>query len=100
MRGALWLGAGALLAMVVASPALAGGKADSSWNEIWTSDSSYRDFAYALFEPTEEGGSLMLTGLAADRSEVLKLARHTTETFVWVRSGKERWLIRDAAAVA
>jgi hypothetical protein len=88
------------MASLLASMALAGGKSHDSWNEVWISDSSFQDFAYALVEPTATGGSLTLTGQESDRAEVLRQHKRVPGSLVWVRSGQERYLIRDPAAIA
>ena len=96
LRGVLVLG----MASLLASSAFAGGSSHDSWNEVWSSDSSFPDFAYALVEPTASGGSLTLTGQESDRAEVLRQHKRTPGAFVWFRSGKERYLLQDPAAIA
>jgi bla regulator protein blaR1 len=91
--------AGLLVLAALAAPALAGKKGHSSWTQTWSSDSDQRDFAYALVEPSDDGGSLTLTGLESDRDELLRLRDRIDGTFVWIRSGSKRALIRDEAMV-
>jgi hypothetical protein len=92
------IGLGLLAAGLVSSPATA--KGNQEWNSVWTSDSEFRDFAYALVEPTPRGGSLVLTGSDRDRDEVLRQGKRVLGPFVWIRSNKDRYLIRDAATIA
>jgi hypothetical protein len=91
--------AGLLAVAALAAPALAGKNGQTSWNTSWSSDSEQRDFAYALVEPTDEGGSLTMTGLESDKDDVLRLRDRIEGSFVWIRSGSKRALIRDQGMV-
>jgi hypothetical protein len=89
---ALWIVLGGL---VMAGPAMA-----ENWSQTWTSNSDKQDFAYALLERTDEGGTLVINGTENDRNAVLKLRDRSDGTFVWIRNGKTRYVVRDAASIA
>jgi bla regulator protein BlaR1 len=96
MNRSFRLGLGMLALGVLAGPARAG-----SWSESWTSDSSYRQFAYALVQPDEdEGGASILAGTEADHSELKRQSGRIEGAFVWMRSGSKRYVIQDPALVA
>ena len=91
MKG-FWLVLGGVL---LAAPVMA-----ENWSQSWTSDSDGREFAYALLDRTDDGGSMVLNGNDADRKDVLALRDRSEGTFVWIRSGKKRYVVRDAATIA
>lgn len=79
---------------------LAGTSAAGSWTTSWTSDSEYRQFAYALVEPTEDdGGSSILAGLESDRDELKRQSSRIEGAFVWMRQGNKRYVIQDPALI-
>jgi len=83
--------------LLVASPAAA---KETSWSQTWTSDSDHMDFAYALLEKTENGGSLSLWGTEDDKEDVMSRRDRAETSFVWMRSGSKRYLVTDAATIA
>jgi chromosome segregation ATPase len=95
MNAASKLGRAALALGLLARPAGAG-----SWTTSWTSDSEYRQFAYALVEPTEDdGGYSILAGLESDRDELKRQSGRIEGSFVWMRQGNKRYVIQDPALV-
>ena len=89
---------GSIVGMV--APAAAGKKSDWKWTQTWTSDSDHTDFAYALVEPSENGGELSLNGTEDDRDGLLRLRDRTDGPFVWMRQRSQRYLIQDAGMIA
>src|SRR5689334_19763809 len=81
--------------LLVAGPAMA-----DNWSQSWTSDSDHKDFGYALVTRTDDGGTLVLNGTQDDHDGVLKLRDRTNGEFVWIRSGKKQYVVRDAATIA
>jgi hypothetical protein len=83
--------------LLVASSASA---KNTSWSQTWTSDSEHKEFAYALLERTEDGGSLSLWGTERDKEELMSKRDQADDSFVWMRSGSMRYLVTDAATIA
>jgi hypothetical protein len=87
-----------LAAIAVLSPAARAG--EERWSQTWTSDSNHMDFAYALVQPDNLGGSLLVNGTEDDHRRVLRLKESEDGTFVWMRSGSKRWILRDKDSIA
>jgi hypothetical protein len=83
--------------LLVASSA---GAKETSWNQTWTSDSEHTDFAYALVQKTESGGSLNLSGTESDKEDLMRQRDRTDGSFMWLRQGSKRYLVTDAATLA
>ena len=83
--------------LLIAAPVAA---KETSWTQTWTSDSDQTDFAYALVEKTEHGGSMLVSGTEDDKEALVRLRDRSGDTFVWLRSGSRRYLVQDEATVA
>lgn len=95
MKAASKFGLAALALGLLARPAGAG-----SWTTSFSSDSEYREFAYALVQPTgDDGGSSILAGLESDRGELKREHIRTEGAFVWMRAGNKRYVIQDPALI-
>jgi hypothetical protein len=86
-----------LAAIALLSPSARAG--EENWSQTWTSLSDHTDFAYALVELDEAGGKLAVNGNEADHDRVLHLKESERGTFVWMRSGSKRWILRDKESI-